>query len=82
MNAATQQAAKKMYGEYHAEIQAQHNAAWARCEKHVLSLIPKGAKVFEAHHAVEHARELYFTEFNKGLPSDLCERAVMRAYAA
>lgn len=72
--------AKEMYAAYSAEIQAQHNAAWARCEAHVRALVPKGAKVFEAHHAVEHARELYFAEFVKGLPSDLCARAVMRAY--
>lgn len=72
--------AKEKFGEYHEEIQSQHNAAWARCEKHVLSLVLKGAKVFEVHHTLNYARELYFVEFNKGLPADLCERAVMRAY--
>ena len=65
---------------YSPHIQEQHKAAWGRCESLVLSLVPKGAKQFEAHHAVEHARELYLAEFNKGLPSDLCQRAVFRAY--
>lgn len=77
---AVRAAAQTLYSQYHKEIQGQHNRAWARCEAHVLSLIPKRAKVFEAHHAVEHARNLYQAEFVKGLLADLCERAVMRAY--
>ena len=63
-------------------IRAQHQAAWSRCDAHIRSLVPKGAKVFEVHHAVEHGRRLYFAELAKGLPSDLCERAVMDAYKA
>lgn len=71
---------KKIYGQYHTEIQKQHNAAWARCENYVLSLVKKTAKTYEVNHSVEHARDIYFTEFCKGLPSDLCEKAVMQAY--
>jgi ferric-dicitrate binding protein FerR (iron transport regulator) len=63
------------------EARQEHQNAWRRIEARVrdLAATPK-AKVFEVHHAVEHARRLYQSELAKGLPADLCERAVLSAY--
>ena len=72
--------AVEAFGKMTPAQQAQHKAAWQRIEDFVRSLAPKKAKVFEVHHSIEHARTLYLTELLKGLPSDLCERFVSRAY--
>ncbi len=75
------EAAKQVFASLSPVAKSQHQAAWNRVELFVRKLAaqPK-AKVFEVHHAVEHARQLYQAEIAKGLPADLCERAVMAAY--
>ena len=73
--------AKKVYNQLSDTAKKEHSVAWSRVEAHVTKLAntPK-AKVFEVHHAIEYARELYHAELSKGLPADLCEKAVMQAY--
>jgi len=60
----------------------EHVNAWLRVHNHVTELAGKpGAKIFEVHHAVEHARKLYLAELAKGLPADLCEKHTLAAYS-
>jgi hypothetical protein len=77
--------AKAVFATLSAVAKSQHQAAWCRIESRVRELASKPIngkkpKVFEVHHAIEHARGLYFAELVKGMPSDSCERAVDRAY--
>lgn len=74
--AAAQAAFAKMSETQRAQLQD----AWKRVETLVLSLVPAKAKQFEAQHAVEYARSLFFAEVIKGLPADLAERNVRTAY--
>lgn len=62
------------------ETQTAHAEAWARCESFVRSLIKPGAKVFEAHHAIEHARGIYQAGLAQYHAPDHCERLVRAAY--
>lgn len=71
---------REVFDSLSAIAKRQHQDAWTRIETHVRGLASKKTKVFEVHHSVEHARKLYQAELAKGLPSDLCERAVMAAY--
>ena len=79
---ATLRAAKAVYARISDTAKAEHTAAWARVEHHVTTLAskPRGAKVFEVHHAATYARHLYLTEVARGLPADLAEKHVMSAY--
>lgn len=72
--------AKEVYGQMTPLVSKQHSAAWSRCENRVVGLMPKGTKVFEVQHAIEHARKIYLNELVVGSPSDLCERRVLEAY--
>jgi hypothetical protein len=72
--------AQEVYATLSDVAKSQHQAAWQEIENHVRSLIPNNAKVFDAHHSIEHARKLYFAELVKGYPADLCKKNVMRAY--
>lgn len=77
--------AKEALAKLPEHVQAQHRAAWARVEAAVRDLAsrPVGRhkpKVFEVHHAVEHARTLYLTELAAFHAADHCERVVMAAY--
>jgi hypothetical protein len=60
--------------------QQAHTEAWARVESLVRGLVPAGAKVFEAEHAVIHARRLYHAEMAKGMCAFDCERTVRKVY--
>lgn len=64
------------------KTQKAHLAAWGRGQDHVLSLVLKGAKDFEMHHSVTHARTLYLTEIVKGNEHSpwSCERNTLAAY--
>lgn len=77
--------AQAVFNHYSPAVQAQFRQAWARSEALAIRVATDNApskkpKVFEVHHAVEHARKTFLEEMAKGLPADLCERAVSNLY--
>jgi hypothetical protein len=74
------QAAQAVMASLKPETQAAHHAAWKRCEEYVLSLRRKGAKVFEVHHSIEHARRKYMALLAAYHAPDHCEREVRAMY--
>jgi len=65
-----------------ADVQAQHAAAWNRCHAavHDVAASRKGVKVYEVHHAIEHARSLYLADLAAGKPADAIERHIFDAF--
>lgn len=73
--------AKAAFANLPTEKQAEHNANFTIIERGIQSLLPKGAKVFEAHHAIEHARSKYLSEMVHNSHSPWhCKRAVVAMY--
>lgn len=49
-----------------------YHEAWGRIEMAIRDTAPKGAKVFEVHHSVEHARLQFFADVVAGKPPAAC----------